>query len=115
MPCASQSKGADTSAPAAFPATSHTDEMTGTSHTSTIVLSFRVPRASDRLADVPEEVDESDRRTGDDRGTQADEDSELAASREVRVGRVRAQRPNDRRDDQREYGEDQADGHRGAD
>ena len=58
------------------PATSRTDEMTGTSQTIVRLLSARP--GSDRLADVPEEVDERDGRARDDGRAQADEDAELA-------------------------------------
>src|SRR5680860_1645378 len=113
--CASQSNGAVTRLAAASPALSHTVEITGTSHTSTIELVPSVDRASDRLADVPEEVHERYRCASDDRGAQRDEDTELAAAREVRVRRVRAERPHDGGDDQGEDREDQTDRHCGPD
>ncbi len=70
---------------------------------------------SDLLADVPEEVDERDGGPADDGRTAGDEDADLAASCQVRVGGVGAEAPHDRRDDEREDGQDQADGHDGTD
>ncbi|MPM84836.1 hypothetical protein SDC9_131912 [bioreactor metagenome] len=70
---------------------------------------------SDGLADVPEEVDERHARAADHRRAAGDEDADLPARGEVRVGGVRAEAPHDRGHDQREHAEDQADGHHCAD
>src|SRR5680860_1805775 len=85
-------------APAASPATLQTEWITGTSQTP---MTFSL----DLLADVPQEVHERHRGAADDRGPEGDEYAEFAAAREVRVARVRAERPHDRGDDQSEYGD----------
>src|SRR5690625_4279890 len=66
---------------------------------------------SHRLPDVPEEVHEGDRTATQDGGAEGDEHPTLSAASEVRVGGVGAHRPHDRRDNQREDGEDQTHGH----
>src|SRR5688572_24414008 len=95
-------------APAASPAALQTSWITGTSQTPMI-------DPSDLLADVPEEVDQRHGGAADNRGAQCYENAELAATREVRVGRVGSKSPHDGRDDQGEYGEDQPDRHRCSD
>src|SRR5690349_16062776 len=95
-------------APAASPAALQTSWITGTSQTPMI-------DPSDLLADVPEEVHKRHRRSADDGGTEGDEYAELAPTGQVRVRRVGAQRPHDRRDDQRQYGEHEANRHRRSD
>src|SRR5262245_47821174 len=92
----------------AAPAALQTSWTTGTSQTPMI-------DPLDLLADVPEEVHQRHGGAADDRGAQRYENAELAATREVRVGRVGSQRPHNGRDDQGEHGEDQSDRHRGSD
>ena len=71
-------QGADTSVAAASPATSHTLEMTGTSHTPITSLLSDRRAGSYGLADVPEEVDERDRGPADHRRAARDQDADLA-------------------------------------
>src|SRR5690625_7667748 len=110
MAWASQSNGAATRLAAASPAVSQTDEMMGTSHTPTGNHSSKVESigvGSDLLADVPEEIDQRHRRAADHRGTTGHEDADLAPARQMRVGGVGAETPHNRRDDQREDGQDE--------
>src|SRR4051794_38279128 len=83
MPWASQSNGAVMTAPAASPAALQTSWITGTSQTPMI-------DSLDLLADVPEEVHQRHGGAADNCGAQRYENAELAATREVRVARVRA-------------------------
>src|SRR3546814_4539979 len=92
MPSASQSNGAVTRLAAASPALSQTVEITGTSQTP-IVVAPVARCSSDRLADVPEEVHQRNSCACHDRGAEGDNDPQLAAARQMGVGRVRAHRP----------------------
>src|SRR5690625_7087239 len=115
MAWASPSSGAETRVAGASPATSHTLEMTGMSQIAT--AHHTLPKKQllvlglDGLADVPEEIDQRHRCAADDCRPAGDEDADLPATSQVRVAAVCAESPYDRRHNERQHAEDEADGH----
>src|SRR5690625_5852853 len=90
--------------------------MTGTSQTPiTNLHGSWWMGGSDLLADVPEEVDQGDGGSAEDRGAAGDQDADLPTGGQVRVGAVGTESPHHGGNDEREDGEDKPDGHHGTD